>query len=510
MEIWQEKREPCLLPVVLPYGWWRGGEKREVSVQERDELKKAGADTPRKCGMEVGDCFNLQDSPLELIEGYYLPYTSRLAVDDDCYHPDPSNQRASLVHDLFSQKMVEDGAKLDIRAVTDPVMATVEHTPGRGRSIKLFERRERLHRQRGRGTTVSFDFPKPDPAKCRTYKCSPFLLGWELHDLVRRDPFFKMTNRQAHHVYLGFGDTRVQNERTWGTKHKTLFDYGMRGGPDPAVLYCFHSPPTGPEAVLDRKYEKRTPTWDLGIAGGALLRQDIFPDPIQPPFSRWDVEGARFVNIQILNAVAFTMATGLPTPPTPVTPQVYAGYGLPYAQEFDEETEEEDIETMSHEADSDSLALTTRSTAPSPLPSPTNPLLSLPSISQHTALLQSANLIPTLPHLSPSAPATACTACTARGRDRARGQGLCDQVLRPCNHAVCGECAGELVVEMMRLGLPAEVSGGALFVCPLCAAAVVETVVVAGGVKVPGDEGRGVVAAREGGFVVHGVQVGRR
>lgn len=317
---------------------------------------------------------------------------------------------------------------------------------------------------------------KDNPEDCRTYKCSPFLMGWELHHLVRTDPFFKLANHQPHHVYLGFGKDRINHERIWNTRHRTLFDYGIRG-PDPVKLYCFYDPPSGPEAIVDREHTKRTPTWEMGIAGGGELRQETFPDPIKPAYSRWDVDGARFLNIQILNSVAFNMVTGLPVPQTPVTAQVYAGYGFQFMKEY------EDGEEGDGEPDG-----STNSGGDAVDPAQANPILAVKSVSERDSLLQAEKSIVSRSHVDPAAPATACKACEVRAREF-RGQGLCDQILRPCNHAVCADCRSELVVEMMNLALTPDVSRGAIFLCPLCGEPVMETVPLAGPMKVPGMSG---------------------
>jgi hypothetical protein len=219
------------------------------------------------------------------------------------------------------------------------------------------------------------------------------------------------------------------------------------------------------------------------------------------------MEGARFLNIQILNSVAFSTVTGLPAPPTPVTPQVYAGYGLPYRKDY-EDVDMDGAETSSELDGStitgDSNAANSDAATLGASPNKSNPILSVQSVSRRDRLLLAAKRILPHRHVDPSAPATACAACEERERAPVRGQGLCDQILRPCGHAVCADCRDELVVEMMHLGLSAEVSGGAIFICPLCAEPVVGTVPFAAPMKVPEEEGR----RPEVGFVVHGMAQG--
>ena len=119
-------------------------------------------------------------------------------------------------------------------------------------------------------------------------------------------------------------------------------------------------------------------------------------DPIQPPFSRWDIEGARFLNIQILNSVAFSTVTALPAPPTPVTPQVYAGYGLPYRKDYDD-VDMDGTETSSELDGStitgDSNATNSDATTLGPSPNKSNPILSIQSVSRRDRLLLAAKRI---------------------------------------------------------------------------------------------------------------------
>jgi len=496
LEFWQEKQTepPQIRPMYPPMRWKLRGTKENVSPtrSEYGDLRRAGANTPRKLGLKVEDEFNLQECPLEAIQKNFTPYATRLNIDDDCHYPDPSKQRAALIHDLFPGKIIRPGAVLEVNAVTDPLIASVGYAPERLCDVS-FARRNWREGPPVEKNTLAFRARRwrpISPEECRSYKCSPFLMGWELHNMVRSDAFFKLAKHQPHHVYLGFNDKRVWNERIWSERHKTLFGYGIRGA-QPVELYCFYDPPTGPEAILDRDRTKKSPTWQLGISGGGLLRQDIYPDPIQPPFSRWDVTGARFINIQILDSVAFNMVTGMPAPQTPVTVQVYAACGLQYSKDYDE---------PEPQANPGSAVSTT---AQNGTQAHESVLAPVKSTSQTNILFQAAKRIVSRGHVEPGAPATACQACEVRDRKESRGQGLCDQILRPCHHAVCADCRDELVVELMSLGLQADVLGAAIFLCPLCGEPVSETLPLAAPMKVP--EGERLI-----GFILQGIQSFRR
>ena len=97
------------------------------------------------------------------------------------------------------------------------------------------------------------------------------------------------------------------------------------------------------------------------------------------------------------------MVTGLPVPQTPVTAQVYAGYGFQFMKEY-EDGEEGDGE----------LDGSTNSGADAVDPAQTNPILAVKSVSERDSLLQAAERMVSRSHVDPAAPATACKACEVR------------------------------------------------------------------------------------------------
>lgn len=64
----------------------------------------------------------------------------------------------------------------------------------------------------------------------------------------------------------------------------------------------------------------------MAIAGGGTIRQDIKVDPIP---NHWNWDAAHFINIQILNTVAFESVTGLAPPPSPISFAEYSEAGIP-------------------------------------------------------------------------------------------------------------------------------------------------------------------------------------
>lgn len=64
----------------------------------------------------------------------------------------------------------------------------------------------------------------------------------------------------------------------------------------------------------------------MALGSGAELRQIVKKDPI-PEY--WNWEAAQFVNVQILNTVAFESVTGLAAPATPISFHEYTKAGIP-------------------------------------------------------------------------------------------------------------------------------------------------------------------------------------
>lgn len=71
-----------------------------------------------------------------------------------------------------------------------------------------------------------------------------------------------------------------------------------------------------------------------GFAAGAKISQQINRDPL--PTTAYDQsQGAQF-HISVINAAYFSSITGLPSPPSPVTPQTYLEHKLPWFTLYDE------------------------------------------------------------------------------------------------------------------------------------------------------------------------------
>ena len=66
--------------------------------------------------------------------------------------------------------------------------------------------------------------------------------------------------------------------------------------------------------------------WDMSLCAGSELDQTVKEDPIPED---WNWEAAQFVNVQILNTVAFESVTGLAAPASPISFEEYTKAGIP-------------------------------------------------------------------------------------------------------------------------------------------------------------------------------------
>jgi len=148
--------------------------------------------------------------------------------------------------------------------------------------------------------------------------------------------------------------------------------------------------PTSPKAPALR--------WDMGIAAGARLRQRIEKDRHDPII--WRKKSSCLINVQILNSVAFEALTGMLTPPTPISPELYLKHGYPFYTQYREEAAKtsgaEEFQVIKSVGQIDDLGA---------------------DINLGTAMLQHGKV--------------GCTLCE---------KNFCDCIIRPCNHTFCSTC----------------------------------------------------------------------
>ncbi|KAJ3497268.1 hypothetical protein NLG97_g2028 [Lecanicillium saksenae] len=70
--------------------------------------------------------------------------------------------------------------------------------------------------------------------------------------------------------------------------------------------------------------------WEMGIAAGGLLYQDVSLQRNRKV--RWNWKRARHLNVQILNAVAFKSYTGITPADSPISFSEYVSHGIPFYQ----------------------------------------------------------------------------------------------------------------------------------------------------------------------------------
>lgn len=96
-------------------------------------------------------------------------------------------------------------------------------------------------------------------------------------------------------------------------------------------------PPPQPEPSFGAGFEfaLEMPASEMGLAAGGKLGQKIYPDPYG--IEAWDPANYAELEVYILNSAQFEALTGEPPPPTPVSPQTYQEYRLPWFDLYDDE-----------------------------------------------------------------------------------------------------------------------------------------------------------------------------
>ncbi|KAL2018083.1 hypothetical protein VTK56DRAFT_1269 [Thermocarpiscus australiensis] len=228
---------------------------------------------------------------------------------------------------------------------------------------------------------------------------------------------------------------------TAGRRNPTLFDLGIT--PFSTIDITCPSPPM-PIHPSDPQLDHACacpPSWEMAVATGSRIKQHIFADP--DPW-RWESEPAGMLNIQILNAVAFTALTGRPGPPTPITAAAYAAKGFPFFAALNEDA-----------------PLTTAAA---------RALTGLRSVGAIDRARAREGRLGLAPRVDPGAAAAGCTAC---GPVRRVAAGLAERIVRPCNHAVCGACWVAVNGGRLGAGAGAESKEDE---CPVCRRRAVGTV----------------------------------
>jgi hypothetical protein len=73
---------------------------------------------------------------------------------------------------------------------------------------------------------------------------------------------------------------------------------------------------------------------EMGLAAGGKMKQKIYPDPYG--IDAWDEANSGRAYVHIANSLAYREITGMEPPPTPVSARLYAQYGFPWYDLYDE------------------------------------------------------------------------------------------------------------------------------------------------------------------------------
>jgi ubiquitin len=169
----------------------------------------------------------------------------------------------------------------------------------------------------------------------------------------------------------------------------------------------------------------------MSFGAGGMIKQAINKDYNNPCI--WDVERAKVFNVQILNAAHFEHITKIMAPPTPVDVKVYAAAGLPFFDIFNE------VPTDVHGYDAFKIIKT---------------------VSMLDSMIGGGTGVTYEPGVSVPLQKCKCQ------------NNMLGCVIRPCNHAVCSECA----------------SYGSCTRCPVCKKSATKVVGIAAPMGAPGME----------------------
>lgn len=76
------------------------------------------------------------------------------------------------------------------------------------------------------------------------------------------------------------------------------------------------------------------PAASMGLGAGGKMKQEIYPD--EYGIETWDTDSNGRVFVQIANSMAWRDITGEEPPPTPISASLYAEYGFPWFDLYDE------------------------------------------------------------------------------------------------------------------------------------------------------------------------------
>jgi len=217
--------------------------------------------------------------------------------------------RPAFLFDLFNSAELDPQGTLVVSAVA-PIQVTVRH-------------RERILASKVVFTMSMTISPFEDFALLqarvshvlsRWYKGEPSS-DWEIENLELK-PYKNAKNRGVYVPINSIGITEGYIIKT------ILYNYVETGEGRP--LSRINLGPISKTSAA--RMDGASPGWDMVLGPGADLHQTVKKDPF-PEY--WNWEAAQFINVQILNTVAFESVTGLAAPATPISFEEYTKAGIP-------------------------------------------------------------------------------------------------------------------------------------------------------------------------------------
>ncbi len=437
-EILQERLPELALDSgsVAPRSWRSDGVVRPLASGWPPEVD--GNDTPANLGLKIGDTFDLSKEVLDIVKFYYPEYRSNWKPQPGCRYSPLEAKRATSIRDFLPSLGVQNG-ELQLTATHDTIpLWLVYHAKAAsgGQSQDSSATVRRSH--------VVF---------------SPFILATDFFKFVLEGAGFSTRSADILIAHKGVrlypeADAPLSHSFPGPRKIHTLFDLGIPPSskidvtcPPPIMPVSLPRPSTF-EALCDRPPVRREPgalprqrrglSWEMAIATGSRIKQNIFVDPEQ---WHWEAQPAGMFNIQIINAAAFTALTGRAAPPTPISAATYAAKGIPFYSQYEE------------------TPLTTEAA---------RALAGLRSVGAIDREREREGRLGLAPRVDPGAAAAGCTAC-----EPLRGAAvlLAEQIVRPCNHAVCGLCWAAVNGGTPCVGMESKMES-----CPVCRGSAVGTV----------------------------------
>lgn len=158
----------------------------------------------------------------------------------------------------------------------------------------------------------------------QTWTLSPFITRERLYEIIKRE--FGLGDRLKIEVRY------PTNSVAYGTDPVMLHHVCSNG--DVIIVSARPPPPVSygpsrrsPKQTSPPPSTGRVSGWELGLACGGKLYQDVYADV---DTTRWNWKKSQLLNIQILNAVAFETFTGFSPPEPPISFTSYLDADIPF------------------------------------------------------------------------------------------------------------------------------------------------------------------------------------